>query len=124
MVGMRSLVTLVRNLSFMVKNLQERSAQLWNSYRIWHARYWVATRLERADNRIREARRARPGVFWAIVFGIIPVTIVVAMFMSGTAARLWVAYHSNREDITSLATFGTVIGAAIVAVTTLMRHFA
>jgi uncharacterized protein YjbI with pentapeptide repeats len=69
-------------------------------------------------------RAARPGVFWAIVFGIIPGAIVVATFISGTAARIWAAYHSNREDITSLATFGTVIGAAIVAVTTLMRHFA
>jgi hypothetical protein len=114
----------MRNVSSILKNLQERSAHFWNSDLSRGARNWVATRLKEADSRLRAARLARPGAFWAIVFGIIPVAIVIAILISGTAARVWATYHSNREDIAPLATFAAAIGAAVVAVTALMRHFA
>ena len=109
---MRSPVRLVRSLSLIFKNLQERSAQLWSSNRSRLARNWVVNRLKEADSRIREVRLARPGVFGTIVFGIIPVAIVVAILISGSAAMLWTAYHANREDIVPVATF---VGAAVVA---------
>jgi hypothetical protein len=96
----------------------------WNFERLRHARYWVAYRLKQADSLIREARLARPSAFWAAVFAIIPLAIVVAIFISGTAAGIWAAYHSNREDIAPLATFVTAIGVIIAAAIALMRHMA
>ena len=118
---MRSSATLVRNLSLFLKNLK---VQFWNADLSRHARDWVATRLKQAVSRIREARSARPGIFWAVVFGIIPVAIVVAVFISGTAAGVWAAYHSNREDIAPLGTFVAAIGVIIAAAIALMRHMA
>jgi Protein of unknown function (DUF2934) len=113
-VGMRSPVTLVRKPSLFSKNLQERSAQLWKSDRSRLARNWVANRLKQADSRIREVRLARPGAFWAVILGSIPLVIVFALFTSGNVDRAW----------PPLATFGTALGATIVAIATLMRHFA
>jgi hypothetical protein len=92
----------------------------WEFEHLRHALYWVATRLKQADRRVREARLARPGAFWAAVFGIIPVAIVIAIFISGTAGGVWAAYHSNREDIIPLATFVTAIGVIIAAAIALM----
>jgi hypothetical protein len=113
-VGMRSPVTLLRNLSLVLKNLQSRSAQLWNSDRPRHARDRLATKLKEANSRISAARRARPGAFWAVVLGSIPLVIVFALFMSGNVDKAW----------PPLATFATALGATIVAIATLMRHFA
>jgi hypothetical protein len=112
--GMRSPVTLVRNLSLFFKNLQERSVQHWNSERSRRARDWVATRLKEANSQIRAARLARPGAFWAVLLGSIPLLIVSALFTTGNADRAW----------PPLATFATAVGATIVAIATLMRHFA
>jgi uncharacterized protein YjbI with pentapeptide repeats len=44
--------------------------------------------------------------------------------MSGRAYGVWAAYHSNRDDIAPLATFGTAIGVIIGAAIALIRHFA
>jgi hypothetical protein len=111
---MRSSVTLVRNLSLFLKNLKQLSVQFWNSDRSLQARAWLTTRLEEAGSRIREVRVARPGAFWAVVLGSIPLVIVFALFMSGNVDKPW----------PPLATFGTALGASIVAIATLMRHFA
>jgi uncharacterized protein YjbI with pentapeptide repeats len=111
---MRSSATLVRNLSLSLKNLKQRSVQFWGSDRSRHARDWVTNRLKQADSRIREIRLARPGVFWAVTLGSIPFLIVFALFISGNTDRAW----------SPLATFGTALGASIVAIATLMRHFA
>jgi uncharacterized protein YjbI with pentapeptide repeats len=111
---MRSSATLVRNLSLSLKNLKQRSVQFWGSDRSRHARDWVTNRLKQADSRIREIRLARPGVFWAVTLGSIPFLIVFALFISGNTDRAW----------PPLATFGTALGASIVAIATLMRHFA
>jgi hypothetical protein len=111
---MRSPVTLVRNLSLIFKDVQERSVQLWNSDRPRHALDWLASQLKEAHSRVRAARLARRGVFWAILLGSIPLVIVFALFMSGNADKAW----------PPLATFATALGATIVAIATLMRHFA
>ena len=111
---MRASATLVRSLSLFLKNLKHRSVQFWNSDRSRQARHWVATRLKEADSRIREMRLARPGIFWAVVLGSIPFLIVFTLFISGNRDRAW----------PPLATFGTALGASIVAIATLMRHFA
>jgi hypothetical protein len=111
---MRASATLVRSLSLFLKNLKHRSVQFWNSDRSRQARHWVATRLKEADSRIREMRLARPGIFWAVVLGSIPFLMVFALFISGNTAQAW----------PPLATFGTALGATIVAIATLMRHFA
>jgi uncharacterized protein YjbI with pentapeptide repeats len=111
---MRSSATLVRNLSLSLKNLKQRSVQFWGSDRSRHARDWVTNRLKQADSRIREIRLARPGVFWAVTLGSIPFLIVFALFTSGNTDRAW----------PPLATFGTALGASIVAIATFMRHFA
>jgi hypothetical protein len=121
---MRYSATVVRSLPLFFKNLKLRSTQFWNSDRSRHARGWVATRLKQAGSRIRKARSAHPSAFWAVVFGTVPVAIIVAIFISGTAARVWAAYHSNREDIAPLATFVTAIGVIIAAAIALMRHMA
>jgi hypothetical protein len=107
-------MTLVRNLSAFLKILKQCSAQCWNSGRSRHARDWLTTRLKEAGSRIREVRVARPGAFWAVVLGSIPLVIVFALFMSGNVDKPW----------PPLATFGTALGATIVAIATLMRHFA
>jgi uncharacterized protein YjbI with pentapeptide repeats len=111
---MRSSVTLVRNLSLLFKNLKQRSAQFWSSDRSQHVWDWVATSLKEAHSQIRAARLARPGVFWAVAFGSLPFLIVFALFISGNTAQAW----------PPLATFATALGATIVAIATLMRHFA
>jgi hypothetical protein len=111
---MRSSRTLVRNLSLFLENLKQRSVPLWNSDRSRHVRDRVATKLKEADSRIREIRLARPGIFWAVILGSIPLLIVFALFISGNTDRAW----------PPLATFGTAVGASIVAIATLMRHFA
>jgi hypothetical protein len=121
---MRSLGAAVRNLALIFRSLKQRSSQFWNSDRSRHARDWVVTRLKQAGSRIRKARRVHPSAFWAVVFGTVPVAIVVATFISGTAAGVWAAYHSNREDIAPLATFVTAIGVIIAAAIALMRHMA
>lgn len=100
---MRSSVTLVRGLSLFFKNLKQRSIQLWNSDGAQHARDWVATSLKEAHSRIRAARLARPGVFWAVAFGSLPILIVFALFISGNTAQAW----------PPLATFGTALGATM-----------
>jgi hypothetical protein len=69
----------------------------WNFDRFRHARYWVAARLKQADRRIREVRFANPAAFWTALLGIVLFTIVIAIFISGTAAGIWATYHSNRE---------------------------
>jgi uncharacterized protein YjbI with pentapeptide repeats len=107
-------VTLVRNLSLIFKDVQERSVQLWNSDRPRHALDWLASQLKEAHSRVRATRLARRGVFWAILLGSIPLVIVFALFMSGNADKAW----------PPLATFATALGATIVAIATLMRHFA
>jgi Protein of unknown function (DUF2934)/Pentapeptide repeats (8 copies) len=108
---MRSSVTLVHNLSFILK---QRSVQLWGSDRSRHARDWITNRLKQAHSQIREIRLARPGVFWAVVLGSIPFLIVFSLFISGNTVGAW----------PPLATLGTALGATIVAIATLMRHFA
>jgi uncharacterized protein YjbI with pentapeptide repeats len=113
-VRMRSSAELVRNLSLSLKNLKQRSVQFWGSDRSRHARDWVTNRLKQADSRIREIRLARPGVFWAVTLGSIPFLIVFALFTSGNTDRAW----------PPLTTFGTALGASIVAIATFMRHFA
>jgi hypothetical protein len=121
---MRSSVTSVRNISLFLKNLKQRSVYYWRYRFRPHARDWARRVPRGVRSRLREARLAHPGAFWAAVFGIIPVAIVVAIFISGTAAGVWAAYHSNREDIAPLGTFVTAIGVIIAAAIALMRHFA
>src|SRR5262245_31362157 len=75
-VGMRFPVTLARNLSLTFNNLRERSARLWNSDRPRHARDWLSTHLKEAYSRVRAARLARPGVFWAVLLGSLTLVIV------------------------------------------------
>jgi len=111
---LRSSVTLVRGLPLFFKNLKQHSIQLWKSDRAQHTRDWVATGLKETGSRIRAVRLARPGVTWAVLLGSLPLVIVLALFMSGNADRAW----------PPLATFGTALGATIVAIATLMRHFA
>jgi Pentapeptide repeats (8 copies)/Protein of unknown function (DUF2934) len=111
---MRYSATVVRSLPLFFKNLKQRSVHYWNSDRSQHALDWVANGLIQAHRRIRGARRARPGVIWAVVFGSLPFLIVFALFISGNTAQAW----------PPLATFGTALGASIVAIATLMRHFA
>jgi hypothetical protein len=121
---MRVFKPMVRDVAFFFRDLKQRWFQFWDADRFGHAPHWAA-RLKRADNRIKRVRLARPGVFWAVVLGIIPlVAIVLAIFISGTAAGLWATYHANREDIAPLATFVTAIGVITAAVIALMRHFA
>jgi hypothetical protein len=110
---MRSPVTLVRNLALVFKNLQERSAEFWNSDCSRRALDWLATQVEAAYSRVRAARLARPGVTWAVLLGSLPLVLVLALFMSGNADKAW----------PPLATFGTALGATIIAIATLMRHF-
>jgi uncharacterized integral membrane protein len=105
---------LVRGLPLFFKNLKQHSIQLWKSDRAQHTRDWVATGLKETGSRIRAVRLARPGVTWAVLLGSLPLVIVLALFMSGNADRAW----------PPLATFGTALGATIVAIATLMRHFA
>jgi hypothetical protein len=105
---------LARSLPLFFKNLRQRSIQLWKSDRAQHAQDWVATGLKEAGSRTRAARLARPSIFWAVILGSIPFLIVFALFISGNTDRAW----------PPLATFGTALGASIVAIATLMRHFA
>jgi hypothetical protein len=105
---------LVRSLPLFFKNLKQRSIQLWKSDRAQHARDWVATKLKEAGSRTRAAHLAHPGVTWAVLLGSLPLVIVLALFMSGNADKPW----------PPLATLGTALGATIVAIATLMRHFA
>jgi Protein of unknown function (DUF2934)/Pentapeptide repeats (8 copies) len=100
-VRMRSSVTLVRNLSLLLKNLKLRSAQFWNSDRSRHARDWVANRVKHVDSRISEVRLGSPAAFWTALLGIVLFAIVVAI-VSGAAA-------------------GVLAAAAAIA---LVRHFA
>ena len=72
---MRSSGAVVRHLALFFRNLKQRSSQFWDADHLRHVRHWVTTRLNRGDSRIREARLAHPGVFWAVVFGSIPVAI-------------------------------------------------
>ena len=111
---MRSLGAAVRNLALIFRNLKQRSSQFWDADRLHHVRDWVATRLKAAHSRIGEMRLARPGVFWAVVLGSIPFLIVFSLFISGNTVGAW----------PPLATLGTALGATIVAIATLMRHFA
>jgi uncharacterized protein YjbI with pentapeptide repeats len=111
---MRSSVTLLRSLRLFFKNLIQRSIQVWKSDRAQHTRDWAATRLKQANSRIRAARLARLGAFWAVALGSLPFLIVFALFISGNTAQAW----------PPLATFGTALGATIIAIATLMRHFA
>jgi uncharacterized protein YjbI with pentapeptide repeats len=111
---MRSSVTLLRSLRLFFKKLKLRSIQVWKSDRAQHTRDWASTKLKRANSRIRAAHLARPGAFWAVALGSLPLLIVFALFMSGNTAQVW----------PPLATFGTALGATIVAIATLMRHFA
>jgi hypothetical protein len=116
-------VTLVRSLSFIFKNLQERSVQLWSSDRSRHARDWVANRLKQADSRIRAVRLAHPRAFWAVVIATVPVAVIVVMF-----ALIWEGYGANREAITPIATIivATVLASAALkqAATASRRHYA
>jgi hypothetical protein len=116
-------VTLVRSLSFIFKNLQERSVQLWSSDRSRHARDWVANRLKQADSRIRAVRLVHPHAFWAVVIAIVPVAVIVAMF-----DLIWEGYSANRDAIIPIV---TIIVAAVLAsaalkqaATATRRHFA
>jgi hypothetical protein len=84
----------------------------------------VSRFLKKAHSRIREARLALPGAFWAALLVGISLLLIVWIVMSGRAEGVWAAYHSNRKDITPLATFGTAIGVIIGAGITLIRHFA
>ena len=111
---MRSLGAPVRNLALIFRSLKQRSSQFWDADRLHHVRDWVATRLKAAHSRIGEMRLARPGVFWAVVLGSIPFLIVFSLFISGNTVGAW----------PPLATLGTALGATIVAIATLMRHFA
>jgi hypothetical protein len=117
-----------RSLSLSFKNLQEGLRQLWSSDRSRQALDWVAYRLEQADSRIREFRRARPNAFWVALLSITLFPIVVAIFISGGATWVWAKYSSERENIAPLATF---VGAAIAAYAVLSqaaiasrRHYA
>ena len=112
-VGVRSPVTL-RNVSIILKNLQERSAEVWNSDRSRHALDWLATQLKRGLQPSKSRSLPHPNVFWAALLGSLPLVIVSALFMSGNADKAW----------PPLATFGTALGATIIAIATLMRHFA
>ena len=116
-------VTLVRSLSFIFKNLQERSVQLWSSDRSRRARDWVANRLKQADSRIRAVRLVHPRAFWAVVIAIVPVAVIVAMF-----DLIWEGYSANRDAIIPIV---TIIVAAVLAsaalkqaATATRRHFA
>ena len=111
---MRSAVTLLRSLRLLFENLKQRSIQLCKSDRAQHTWDWVATGLKEASSRTRAARFARSGVFWAVVLGSMPLLLVFALFVTGNTERAW----------PPLATFGTALGASIVAIATLMRHFA
>ena len=111
---MRSLGAAVRNHALIFRSLKQQSSQFWDADRLHHVRDWVATKLKAAHSRIREMRRARPGVFWAVVLGGIPFLIVFSLFISGNTVGAW----------PPLATLGTALGATIVAIATLMRHFA
>jgi hypothetical protein len=103
---------LLRSLRLFFKKLKLRSIQVWKSDRAQHTRDWASTKLKRANSRIRAAHLARPGAFWAVALGSLPLLIVFALFMSGNTAQVW----------PPLATFGTALGATIFAVATLMRH--
>jgi hypothetical protein len=96
----------------------------WNSISLRLARFWVTTRLRKANSGIRQLRRTRPSLFGTAIVA----AIVGVIFLSGAGAWVWAAYRSDREDIIPIATF---VGAIVLAYAALKqastasrRHYA
>jgi hypothetical protein len=79
---MRSSATLVRNLSFTFKHIQERLTQLWNIDYSRDVRNWVAKRLKKADTSIKMVRLAYPRAFWSVVVAMVPVTMAPSSWLT------------------------------------------